>query len=156
MTKTGLVALVAGFLGLLMLSNLVFGTRDTSGALKLITILIIFGGVAVSALSRLGNFRARTHTPQSPPLITESTLEAENKLITAPVAFHYVVGRSKDGNLKLGYRVGMVALDRKGYIYRHDLGNFPTIAEAEAKAAEMNAFHGLSEKEAYRIVRKCI
>jgi len=36
------------------------------------------------------------------------------------------------------------------------LGYFPTIAEAEAKATEMNAIHGLSEKEAYRIVRKCI
>jgi hypothetical protein len=55
-----------------------------------------------------------------------------------------------------GYMVGMVASGRKGYTYRHDLGCFPTIADAEAKAAEMNAIHGLSEKEAYRIVRKCI
>lgn len=156
MTKTRLVALIAGLLGLLMLSNLMFGTWSTSGGLKLIAILVIFGGIAVSALSRLGKSQGQTRTPQPPPLITESTLEAEKKLITAPVAFHYVVGRTEDGNMRSGYMVGMVALDRKGYIYRHDLGYFPTIAGAEAKAAEMNAIHGLSEKEAYRIVRKCI
>jgi hypothetical protein len=156
MTKTGLVALVAGFLGLLMISNLTFGARDTSGGLKLILILIIFGGIAVSALSRLGKSQGQARTTQSPPIITEGTLEAEKKLITAPVAFHYVVGRTENGIMTSGYMVGMVALDRKGYIYRHDLGYFPTIAEAEAKATEMNAIHGLSEKEAYRIVRKCI
>jgi hypothetical protein len=156
MTKTGLVALIAGLLGLLVLSDLIFGTRDTSGGLKLIVILIIFGGIAVSALSRFGKSHGQTRAPQSPQIITDSTLEAEKKLITAPVAFHYVVGRTEDGNMRSGYMVGMVALDRKGYIYRHDLGYFPTIAEAEAKAAEMNSVHGLSEKEAYRIVQKCI
>jgi len=156
MTKTGLVALVAGFLGLLMLSNLVFGTRDTSGGLKLIIILIIFGGVAVSALSRFGKSQAPTGTPQSPSVITESTLEDEKRLIAAPVAFHYVIGRTEDGKMRSDYMVGMVSLGKKGYIWRHDLGYFSTLADAEAKAAEMNAIHGLSEKEAYRIVRKCI
>jgi hypothetical protein len=156
MTKTSFVALVIGFLGILMLSDLVFGIRDTSGILKLVAILIVFGGIAVSAISRFKKSPRDTHTPRSIPVITESTLEAEKKLITTPVAFHYVVGRTEDGKMKSGYMVGMVALDRKGYIYRHDLGYFHTIADAEAKAAEMNAIHGLSEKEAYRIVRKCI
>jgi hypothetical protein len=156
MTKTGLVALFAGFFGLLVLSNLVFGTRNTSGGLKLIIILIVFGGIAISALSRFGKSQGQAHTSQSPPLITESTLEAEKKLITAPVAFHCVIGRTEDGKMSSCYMVGMVALDRKGYTYRHDLGYFPTISDAEAKAAEMNAIHGLSEKEAYRIVQKCI
>jgi hypothetical protein len=156
MTKTGSVALVIGFLGLLTLSGLVFGTRNTSGFLKLIAILIIFGGIAVSATSRLRKSPQKTRTPQSIPAITESTLDAEKKHITAPVAFHYVVGRTEDGNITSGYMVGMVALDKKGYVYRHDLGHFPTLADAEAKAAEMNAIHGLSQKEAYRIVRKCI
>lgn len=151
MTKTGFVALVAGFLGLLLLSNLVFGTRDTSGGLKLVIILIIFGGVATAAFSRLGKSER-----QPPPGITESTLEAEKKLIAEPVAFHYVIGRTEDGKPRSGYMVGMVTLGKKGYVWRHDLGCFPTIADAETKASEMNAIHGLSEKEAYRLMRKCI
>jgi len=156
MTKTGLVALIVGFFGLIILSNLMFGMRDTSGGLKLIIILIVFGGIAVSALSRLGKSKGQTNTPQSPPLITESKREAEIKLITAPVAFHFIVGRNEDGTMRSDFMVGMVALDRKGYIYRHDLGYFPTIADAEAKAAEMNAIHGLSEEEANQTVRKCL
>jgi hypothetical protein len=122
MTKTGWVTIVAGFFALLILSNLVFGTRDTSGGLKLIMILIIFGGVAVSAVSRLGKSQAHTSTPQSPPLITESTLESEKNFIAVPVAFHYVVRRTEEGKLRSGYMVGMVALGRKGYTWRHDLG----------------------------------
>ncbi len=156
MSKKVFVAIFLGFLGLLMLSDLMFGTRGTSGGLKLTIILVILGGVAASAFSRVGRSQRRAHTPQLSPLITESTIEAEKELITSPVAFHYVIGRTEDGKMRPGYMVGMVALDRKGYIYRHDLGCFPTIAAAEAKAAEMNAIHGLSEKEAYRIVRKCI
>jgi hypothetical protein len=156
MPKKVLVALFVGFIGLLILSDHVFGARDTTGALRLIAILFILGCLTVLAFSRLGTSRGRTYKPQSPQLITESTLKAEKDRITSPVAFHYVVGRTEDGKLKPGYMVGMVALDRKGYIYRHDLGCFPTIAAAEAKAAEMNALHGLSEKEAYRIVRECI
>jgi hypothetical protein len=156
MTKTGLVALFVGFIGLLIISNLVFGTRNTSGGLKLTIILVVLGGVVISALSRLGRPQGQTRTSQSPPLITENTLEAEKKLITAPVAFHYVIGRNEDGKMSSGYMVGMAVLGRKGYTYRHDMGYFSTIADAEAKAAEMNAIHGLSEKEAYRIVQKCI
>jgi hypothetical protein len=157
MTKTGLIAIVAGFLGLLILSNLMFGTRNTSSGLKLIAILIIFGGIAVSILSRLGKSQGLSRAPQPLPLITESTLESEKKLIATHVAFHYIVARTEDGKImNSGYMVGMVTLGKKGYSWRHDLGYFRTIADAEAKAAEMNAAHGLSEKEAYRIVRKCL
>ena len=156
MTKTGLTALFAGFIGLLVLSNLAFGTRNTSGGLKLIMILIVLGGIVISALSRLGKPQGQTRTQQPPPVITESTLEAEKELITAPVAFHYVSARTVDGNKKSDWMVGMVEMGRKGYIYRHDLGYFSSIAKAERKAAEMNAIHGLSEKEAYGIVRKCV
>jgi hypothetical protein len=156
MSKISLVAIFIGFLGLLLLSNLMFGTRDTSGILKLIVILIILGGVAISAISRLGISQGQTNTQHPPPVITKSTLEAEKELITAPVAFHYVSARTEDGNIRSGWMVGMVAMDRKGYIYRHDLGYFSSIAKAERKAVEMNAIHGLSEKEADRIIMKCI
>jgi hypothetical protein len=155
MTKAGLAALIGGFFGLLVLSNLAFGTRDTSGGLKLIAILIILGGVVVSAIFRIVNSRGQVRTPQPTQAITEFTLEAEKKLITAPVAFHSVVGRNEEGKVSTGWMVGMVTLGTKGYVWRHDLGRFATIADADAKAAEMNAIHGLSEKEALRIVRKC-
>jgi hypothetical protein len=157
MTKTGLVALIAGFFGLILLSNLVFGVRDTSGGLRLLAVLVIFGGVAAVALSRLGKSEGQGRpAARLSAQITESTLESEEKLIATPVAFHSIIGRTEDGKMRPGWMVGMVALGKRGYIWRHDLGYFPTIADANAKAAEMNAIHGLSEKEAHRIVRKCV
>lgn len=129
MNKKGLIVLLVGFFGLLMLSNFVFGTQDTSGGLKLIAILIIIGGVIISAFSRLGKSKGGHSSPNSQEFETskaygnEAVSFAEHDEKPKP-EIAYFAGIVNNNSPYLQYSVSYFTKGQKGATVRKDLGHF--------------------------------
>jgi hypothetical protein len=143
-----------------MLSNFVFGRRDTSGVLKLITILIIIGGVIISAFSRLGKSEGGHSSPNSQESETSKTycdeavsFEENDEKPKPEIA--YFAGMVKNNGPYPRYSVSYFTKGQKGATVRTDLGHFYDYRVAVEKADALNAEIGVTKRMARRIMQDC-
>jgi hypothetical protein len=162
MSKAKVAVVAIGFFGILLISDLMFGIRNTSGGLKAVVLLIVLAGLAISIVARI----------MSGPLVTAHRKEipankecaASDGLIEhaqgfkhpqGDIAYHLRYIRREDGTIDPNaHGVGYVRAGQMGTTPFPEAGDCYDYFEAQKKVDSLNAEIGVTKRKAISMIRR--
>jgi hypothetical protein len=173
MSKAKVVGIAICFFGILLISDLIFGTRNTSGGLKAVVLLIVLAGLAISIVGRVVSGSPVTAHHKEIPAITVETVKSENrekeraasdghiehalgfKHPQGDIAYHLRYIRRVDGTIAPNaHGVGYVRAGQMGTTPFPEGGVYCDYFEAQNKVDSLNAEIGVSKRKAISMIRR--
>ena len=173
MSKPTVIGVSIGFLGLLLISNMIFGVHDTSGGLKVLVLLVVLAGLAIGIIWKVVAGSDVKAYYKETPTITAEAVRSENrekedatsvghiehvqdvKHPRGDIAYHLRYIRREDGTIDPNaHGFGYVRAGQMGTTPVPEAGVCYDYFEAQKRVDMLNAEIGVSKRNAISMIRR--
>ena len=162
MSKVKFAGIAIGFFGILLISDLMFGIRNTSGGLKAAVLLIVLAGLAISIVARIMSGSPVTAHRKEIPANKEHAASDGHiehaqgfKHPQGDIAYHLRYIRCVDGTIAPNaHGVGYVRAGQMGTTPFPEGGVYCDYFEAQNKVDSLNAEIGVTKRKAISMIRR--
>lgn len=173
MSKVKVAGIAIGFFGILLISDLMFGIRNTSGGLKALVLMIVLAGLAISIVAKVMADPPFTAHHKKISAMTADTVKSENrekecaasdghiehtqgvKHPQGDIAYHLRYIRREDGTIDPNaHGFGYVRSGQIGTTPFPEAGVCYDTLRAQEKVDRLNAEIGVSKRKAISMIRR--
>jgi hypothetical protein len=164
MSKAKVAGIAIGFFVILLISDLMFGPRNTSGGLKALVLMIVLAGLATSIVVRIMSGLPVTARRKEIPINKERECAASKghfehakgfKHPQGDIAYHLRYIRREDGTIDpSAHGIGYVRAGQIGTTPFPEAGVCNDHYEAQKKVDALNAEIGVTKRKAISMIRR--